>query len=153
MNKKDQKAKESVDKLKSEDAKTERSVEKTSNNNNPKKDKNNQNNSILDTQPQINNKNNSAKRERGNLKDHNNPNAKNNNDKENNIKKVNEPAPENQENANAFLQYIDESGLPEAFQLIFAELISKKINPQNYYSYVGMRLRQIGKEIQDLQNN
>lgn len=152
MNKKDQKAKESNDKQKSEEVKTERSPEKLSNSNN-KQEKNNQNNSILETQPQQNNKNPNAKKENTILKNNINNNNVNNNNNNNNIKKVYEPTPEDLENANAFLQYIDESGLPEAFQLIFAELVSKKINPQNYFSYVGMRLRQIGKEINDLKNN
>jgi len=145
MNKKEQKVKEANDKQKVEDTKTDRSIEKTNKKDNKAKENNN---SILDTQA---NKIGNGKKE--NL---NNKNLVNNNNKpKDNNKKYTEPSitQEDQNNANAFLEYIDESGLPEAFQLIFAELISKKINPQNYYSYVGMRLRQIGKELNDLKNN
>ena len=59
---------------------------------------------------------------------------------------------EDEKNANNFNSYLEESGLPEAFQLIFSELVSKKINTQNYFSYVSMRLRQLGKEINELKN-
>ena len=62
------------------------------------------------------------------------------------------PNEEDEKNANAFNMYLEDSGLPEAFQLIFSELIAKKINPQNYFNYVSMRLRQIGKEINELKN-
>ena len=153
MNKKDQKAKEPNDKQqqKADEAKTEKSVEKTSNNINNKKEKNNISNSITEAQPQPNTKNPNIKKENGILKNNNNVTNNSSNEK-NHIKKEQEPTPEDHQNAHAFLQYIDESGLPEAFQLIFAELIAKKINTQNYFSYVGMRLRQIGKEINDLQN-
>lgn len=139
MNKKEQKGKEASEKNKAEDSKTERSIEKSNNKKDKTKEKDN-NISILETQPHA-------------TKNPNGKNNKNNSQKENNLKKSVEPTQEDNNNANAFLEYIDESGLPEAFQLIFAELITKKINPQNYYSYVGMRLRQIGKEINDIKNN
>ena len=41
--------------------------------------------------------------------------------------------------------YISESGLTLAFNIIFAELISKQILPENFFSYTAMRLKQIGK--------
>ena len=70
------------------------------------------------------------------------------------VKKIIEdkPSEEDEKNANNFNSYLEESGLPEAFQLIFSELVSKKINTQNYFSYVSMRLRQLGKEINELKN-
>ena len=46
--------------------------------------------------------------------------------------------------------YIEESGLPLAFNIIFAELISKQIMPENFFTYTSMRLIQIGKEIEGL---
>jgi hypothetical protein len=46
--------------------------------------------------------------------------------------------------------YISESGLTLAFNIIFAELISKQILPENFFAYTSMRLKQIGKEIEDL---
>jgi hypothetical protein len=37
-----------------------------------------------------------------------------------------------------------------AFNIIFAELISKQILPENFFTYTSMRLTQIGKEIEGL---
>lgn len=54
------------------------------------------------------------------------------------------------EQATKFENYIHESGLAMGFQLIFAELISKKISPENYFSYVTVRLREIGRELESL---
>ena len=47
-------------------------------------------------------------------------------------------------------EYLNESGLSLAFNIIFAELISKQILPENYFTYTSMRLTQIGKEIEGL---
>ena len=46
--------------------------------------------------------------------------------------------------------YMNESGLSLAFNIIFAELISKQILPENFFTYTAMRLLQIGKEIEGL---
>ena len=46
--------------------------------------------------------------------------------------------------------YVNESGLSLAFNIIFAELISKQIMPENFFTYTSMRLKQIGKEIEGL---
>jgi hypothetical protein len=46
--------------------------------------------------------------------------------------------------------YISESGLTLAFNIIFAELISKRILPENFFTYTAMRLKQIGKEIEGM---
>ena len=46
--------------------------------------------------------------------------------------------------------YISESGLTLAFNIIFAELISKQILPENFFTYTAMRLKQIGKEIEGM---
>ena len=45
-------------------------------------------------------------------------------------------------------EYVNESGLSLAFNIIFAELISKQILPENFFAYTSMRLKQIGKEIE-----
>ena len=37
-----------------------------------------------------------------------------------------------------------------AFNIIFAELISKQILPENFFTYTSMRLKQIGQEIDGL---
>lgn len=170
MNKKEHKAKEPNDKAKAEEAKTERSIEKNINNNKEKENNNNNNNNnvknkmekeaespgVIDNQQ---NKANNPKKEKQDFK--NLGKQSNQNSQKNAFQKTEaskNPSQENliteqdQNNANNFIDYLDDSGLPEAFQLIFAELITKKINPQNYYNYVGMRLRQIGKEINDLKN-
>lgn len=49
-----------------------------------------------------------------------------------------------------FEKYLAESGLTLAFQTVFAEILSKKIEPVNVFTYTAMRLRQIGKEIAHL---
>jgi hypothetical protein len=58
----------------------------------------------------------------------------------------------NKEKVDEFQKYLSESGLPEAFELIFSELISKGIKQENFYSYTAMRLRQIGKEVDELKS-
>ena len=47
-------------------------------------------------------------------------------------------------------EYVNESGLALAFNIISAELISKQILPENFFTYTSMRLKQIGKEIEGL---
>ena len=47
-------------------------------------------------------------------------------------------------------EYVNESGLALAFNIIFAELISKQILPENFFTYTSMRLKKIGKEIEGL---
>jgi Ca2+-binding EF-hand superfamily protein len=49
-----------------------------------------------------------------------------------------------------FEKYLEESGITMAFQLIFAEILTKKIEAANVFTYTAMRLRQIGKEIAHL---
>lgn len=49
-----------------------------------------------------------------------------------------------------FEKYLEESGITMAFQLIFAEILTKKIDAANVFTYTAMRLRQIGKEIAHL---
>lgn len=66
------------------------------------------------------------------------------NNKENELIKL------RKEQSSKFEAYIHESGLAMAFQLIFAELISKKISPENYFSYVTVRLKEIGLELDSL---
>ena len=52
--------------------------------------------------------------------------------------------------ANAFENYINETGISTAFQLIFSELITKKIPVENYYTYTASRLREIGRELDEI---
>lgn len=55
-----------------------------------------------------------------------------------------------EEQVKEYEKYVKDSGLPIAFQLIFSELISKHIKSDNFFTYTAMRLRQIGKEIDDI---
>lgn len=66
------------------------------------------------------------------------------------ISKENDQLKQRKEQATKFENYIHETGLAMGFQLIFAELISKKISPDNYFSYVTIRLKEIGKELDSL---
>ena len=43
-------------------------------------------------------------------------------------------------------KYINETGIGTSFQIIFSELLSKKVPVDNYYTYTASRLRQIGRE-------
>ena len=68
-------------------------------------------------------------------------------------KKKEEIEAKNQEKEMQFKKledYVNESGLSLAFNIIFAELISKQIMPENFFTYTSMRLKQIGKEIEGL---
>ena len=45
---------------------------------------------------------------------------------------------------------IEECGIPMAFNVIFSELITKQIMPENFFKYTSLRLKELGKEIQGL---
>lgn len=55
-----------------------------------------------------------------------------------------------QRNVGRFEKYVETSGIAKVFQIIFAEVVTKKIEPANVFAYTAMRLRQIGKEIAHL---
>jgi EF-hand domain pair len=72
---------------------------------------------------------------------------------ENNLlsqKKLEEAENQIKKQLGLFEKYIQESGISIAFQIIFTEIISKKIDPDNAFTYTAMRLRQIGKEVEHL---
>lgn len=48
--------------------------------------------------------------------------------------------------ADSFDKYIQDSGLFSSFQLILAEIITKKIPIDQYFTYTARRLRELGKE-------
>ena len=52
--------------------------------------------------------------------------------------------------SNEFQEYIENSGLTLAFKLIFSEITNKNIKQENQFQYTAIRLRQIGKELEDL---
>ena len=49
-----------------------------------------------------------------------------------------------------FQKYLEESGISIAFQIVYNEIIAKKINSDDVFTYTAMRLRQIGKEVAHL---
>ena len=57
---------------------------------------------------------------------------------------------ENENQSKKIENTIEESGLPMAFNVIFSELISKQIMPENFFTYTSLRLKEIGKEIEGL---
>ena len=74
-------------------------------------------------------------------------------EKEKNIEITDELKKKKKENENQYKKLentIEESGLPMAFNVIFSELISKQILPENFFTYTSLRLKEIGKEIEGL---
>ena len=65
----------------------------------------------------------------------------------NEIKKIKQ---ENEKEYKKIENTIEESGLPMAFNVIFSELISKQIMPENFFTYTSLRLKELGKEIEGL---
>ena len=58
---------------------------------------------------------------------------------------------ENEQQYKKIENAIEESGLPMAFNVIFSELITKQILPENFFTYTSLRLKELGKEIEGLQ--
>ena len=52
-----------------------------------------------------------------------------------------------EEKAAAFEEYIANSGLSQAFQLIFAEIVAKKISEDKVFEYAAQRLRDLKKQL------
>ena len=50
----------------------------------------------------------------------------------------------------ALEKYLQDTGLHMAFQVIYTEILQKKIDSQHAFAYIAMRLRQIGKEVHEL---
>lgn len=46
-----------------------------------------------------------------------------------------------------FKKYLDQTGIAMAFQVIFAEILDKKIDESKLFGYTAMRLRQIGEDL------
>lgn len=49
----------------------------------------------------------------------------------------------------ALEKYLQDTGLHMAFQIIYTEILQKKIDSQHAFAYTAMRLRQLGKEVND----
>lgn len=52
--------------------------------------------------------------------------------------------------AERFKGYAESSGLRKAFQIIFAEVVTKRVEPDHVFAYSAMRLRQLGQELAPL---
>ena len=72
-------------------------------------------------------------------------------DYEQNKKEIMEKIEIRKQQADLVEKYIYETGIGTSFQIIFSELISKKIPVENYYTYTASRLRQIGREKEALE--
>jgi len=46
-----------------------------------------------------------------------------------------------------FKKYLEQTGIAMAFQVIFAEILDKKIDEQKVFQYTASRLRQIGEDL------
>ena len=49
-----------------------------------------------------------------------------------------------------FKKYLDQTGIAMAFQVIFAEILDKKVEEKKLFSYTAMRLRQIGEDLEKI---
>ena len=98
-----------------------------------------------------NNINNESKQELASSK--NNIIPENNYDYEKNKKEIMEKIEIRKFQADVVEKYINETGIGTAFQIIFSELLSKKVPTDNYYAYTASRLRQIGREKAALERN
>ena len=49
-----------------------------------------------------------------------------------------------------FEKYLNDSGLSLAFQVVFAEILAKKIPEEQVFGYTAMRLRQLEDELNRL---
>ena len=83
----------------------------------------------------------------------NNIQPENNYDYEKNKKEIMEKIEIRKFQADSVEKYINETGIGTAFQIIFSELLSKKVPTDNYYAYTASRLRQIGREKAALERN
>ena len=72
--------------------------------------------------------------------------SENNYDYEKNKKEIMEKIEIRKYQADLVEKYINETGIGTSFQIIFSELLSKKVPVDNYYTYTASRLRQIGRE-------
>ena len=117
-----------------------------------------QTNQNLETEKEIKTSENNVNLEekQNNINNESNPNitsSQNNNQQENNNydyeknkKEIMEKIEIRKYQADTVEKYINETGIGTAFQIIFSELLSKKVPTDNYYAYTASRLRQIGRE-------
>jgi len=49
-----------------------------------------------------------------------------------------------------FKKYLESTGIAMAFQVIFAEILDKKVDAQKVFGYTALRLRQIGEDLEKI---
>lgn len=49
--------------------------------------------------------------------------------------------------ADMFKKYLEQTGIAMAFQVVFAQILDKKIDEAKVFQYSAMRLRQIGEDL------
>ena len=112
----------------------------------------NQSNPNIETEQPIQKENNESKEnnptsQNQNATSENNYNFENNNyDYEKNKKEIMDKIELRKYQADVVEKYINETGIGTAFQIIFSELLTKKVPVDDYYTYTASRLRQIGRE-------
>ena len=116
-----------------------------------KENQNENNINVINNEENQNNENNESKQELHS--DKNNIEPENNYDYEKNKKEIMEKIEIRKFQADVVEKYINETGIGTAFQIIFSELLSKKVPTDNYYAYTASRLRQIGREKAALERN
>ena len=107
---------------------------------------NNENNEINENNESKENNENKATSQNQNGTSEQNNFENNNYDYEKNKKEIMDKIELRKYQADVVEKYINETGIGTAFQIIFSELLSKKIPVDNYYNYTASRLRQIGRE-------
>ena len=127
-----------LEKQTNQNLETEKEIKTSENNVNLEEKQNNINN---ETNPNITSSQN------------NNQQENNNYDYEKNKKEIMEKIEIRKFQADVVEKYINETGIGTAFQIIFSELLSKKVPTDNYYAYTASRLRQIGREKAALERN
>ena len=120
-----------LEKQTNQNLETEKEIKTSENNVNLEEKQNNINN---ETNPNITSSQN------------NNQQENNNYDYEKNKKEIMEKIEIRKFQSDVVEKYINETGIGTAFQIIFSELLSKKVPTDNYYTYTASRLRQIGRE-------
>lgn len=63
---------------------------------------------------------------------------------------MNDEASKKKKQAEMFKKYLDQTGIAMAFQVIFAEILDKKIDESKLFAYTAMRLRQIGEDLEKI---
>lgn len=63
---------------------------------------------------------------------------------------MNDEAGKKKKQAEMFKKYLDQTGIAMAFQVIFAEILDKKIDESKLFAYTAMRLRQIGEDLEKI---